>query len=91
MTLALRLGRTLDELGQQMTARELMLWTAFDKQSPIGDRRADIQHASTASAICQALGADVKLSGLVLDWDGGGEEAATDDDAFESLIAGLAG
>ncbi|WP_425272021.1 phage tail assembly protein T [Salinicola socius] len=75
-----------------MTARELMLWTAFDKQSPIGDRRGDIQQANTAASICQALGAEVKLSDLVLQWGAAGEEdAGNDDDAFESLFAGLAG
>lgn len=91
MTLALRLGRTLDELGQHMTARELMLWSAFDKQSPIGDQRGDIQHANSAAAICQALGGDAKLSDLLLKWGESGEEDATnDDDAFESLFSSLA-
>ncbi|KAB0987883.1 phage tail protein, partial [Cronobacter sakazakii] len=31
MTLALRLGRTLDELKQTLTARELRMWIEFDR------------------------------------------------------------
>ena len=92
MTLALRLGKTLEELGQCMTARELMLWIAFDRQSPIGDQRGDILHANSAAAICQALGAEVKLGELQVKWGAaGGEEGATGDDAaLESLFAALA-
>ncbi|EIZ2463202.1 DUF4035 domain-containing protein, partial [Cronobacter sakazakii] len=45
MTLALRLGRTLHELKQTMTASELRMWIEFDRQNPISDRRGDIQAA----------------------------------------------
>ena len=37
MALALRMGRTLSELRQTMTASELLMWIEFDRQSPIGD------------------------------------------------------
>lgn len=45
MSLALRMGRTLSELRQSMTASELLMWIEFDRQSPVGDIRGDIQAA----------------------------------------------
>ncbi|STQ81141.1 Uncharacterised protein [Hafnia alvei] len=39
MTLALRLGRTVHELTQTITASELKMWIEFDRLSPIGDKR----------------------------------------------------
>jgi len=36
MSLALRLGRTLHELRQTLTASELKMWIEYDRISPIG-------------------------------------------------------
>lgn len=92
MTLALRLGKTLAELRQTMTARELVLWMAYDQQSPIGDRRGDVQSAQIAMAVLQSQGAKVSFDDVLLDWGGGEEDApAEDDEALEMLFAGLAG
>ncbi|MGM8436854.1 phage tail assembly protein T, partial [Enterobacter hormaechei] len=51
MSLALRMGRTLSELRQNMTASELLMWIEYDRQSPVGDIRGDIQAAQLVSAI----------------------------------------
>lgn len=68
MTLALRLGRTVGELMESMTAAELMLWRAYDAQSPIGDVRGDVQAALIASTTAQVQGAKVTLADLLLRW-----------------------
>jgi hypothetical protein len=68
MTLALRLGKTLAELDSQLTARELYLWMAYDKISPIGDRRYDIHAAQIASAVYQSRGVKASMADMVLDW-----------------------
>ena len=41
LQLALRLGRTVSELDQTMTAREFDLWQAFNVFEPIGLKRED--------------------------------------------------
>lgn len=93
MTLALRLGKTLAELaGHQapMTARELLLWMAYDQLSPISDRRGDVQAAQIATAVYQSQGAKVAFDDVLIDW--GGSEASDemeDDDALETLFAAL--
>uniref|UniRef100_UPI00293B894F phage tail assembly protein T n=1 Tax=Escherichia coli TaxID=562 RepID=UPI00293B894F len=50
MSLALRLGRTLHELRQTITASELKMWIEFDRISPIGDWRTDAQAAQISVA-----------------------------------------
>ncbi|HHR5857410.1 TPA: phage tail assembly protein T [Providencia alcalifaciens] len=69
MTLALRLGKTLTELTHNMDASELRMWMAYDKVSPIGDRRGDIQTAMVATAVLNAAGAKVSVSELIPVWD----------------------
>ncbi|HHR6334825.1 TPA: phage tail assembly protein T [Providencia alcalifaciens] len=69
MTLALRLGKTLKELIQDLDASELRMWMAYDKISPIGDGRGDIQTAMIASAVMNAAGAKVSLRDMILVWD----------------------
>ena len=95
MTLALRLGKTLAELaGHQapMTARELLLWMAFDQLSPISDRRGDVQAAQIATAVYQSQGAKVSFDDVLIDWGGSDEsDEVEDDDALETLFAALAG
>ncbi|WP_231359852.1 DUF4035 domain-containing protein [Escherichia coli] len=62
MSLALRLGRTLHELRQTLTASELKMWIEFDRISPIGDWRADAQAAQNEDADISKL--EEWISGL---------------------------
>jgi len=87
MSLALRLGRTLAELRQSMTASELMMWIEYDRHSPIGDVRGDIQAAQITSAVYGAQGAKVALNDVLLQWSG--DENAEAEDPFASLEAAL--
>ncbi|EPJ7714171.1 phage tail assembly protein T [Citrobacter freundii] len=87
MALALRMGRTLSELRQTMTASELLMWIEFDRQSPIGDIRGDIQAAQVVSAIYGSQGAKVPLDDAILRW-GDGEQTAPKD-PFAGLEAAL--
>ncbi|MBP2856183.1 DUF4035 domain-containing protein [Dickeya oryzae] len=70
MALALRMGRTLSELRQTMTASELRMWIEYDKLSPISDTRGDIQTAQIVSAVYGAQGVKVALTDAMLDWLG---------------------
>ena len=87
MSLALRMGRTLSELRQSMTASELLMWIEFDRQSPVGDIRGDIQAAQIISAIYGSQGAKVQLDDAILRW-GDGEQSAPKD-PFAALEAAL--
>ncbi|WP_317471953.1 phage tail assembly protein T [Cronobacter sakazakii] len=69
MTLALRLGRTLDELKQTLTARELRMWIEFDRINPISDRRGDIQAAQISAAVLNSQGAKVSMDDVILQWN----------------------
>ncbi|WP_314154657.1 DUF4035 domain-containing protein [Rouxiella badensis] len=89
MTLALRLGRTLHELKSTLTASELKLWMEFDKMSPIGDRRGDLQAASITAAIFNAPGGSVSLEDATLQW-GGVVEDAEEGSALDGFLAKLA-
>lgn len=51
MELALRLGRTFDELGRTMSALEFELWCEYRKQSPWDSSRSDFN----AALICATL------------------------------------
>lgn len=68
MSLALRMGRTLSELHGVMSASELRLWAEFDKHSPIGDIRGDIQAAQIATAVFNAQGGKATMSEMLLRW-----------------------
>ncbi|MBJ8769059.1 DUF4035 domain-containing protein [Citrobacter freundii] len=68
MSLALRMGRTLSELQGVMSASELRLWAEFDKHSPIGDIRGDIQAAQIATAVFNAQGGKATMSEMLLRW-----------------------
>ncbi|KVJ92014.1 phage tail assembly protein T [Enterobacter asburiae] len=87
MSLALRMGRTLSELRQNMTASELLMWIEFDRQSPVGDIRGDIQAAQLVSAIYGAQGVKVPLDDAILRW--GGDEQSAPKDPFAGLEAAL--
>jgi hypothetical protein len=56
MQLALRLGRTLDELGRTMSAREFALWLALYRRAPWDDTRADLGFAIVSATIANYAG-----------------------------------
>ncbi|QBH97156.1 DUF4035 domain-containing protein [Limnobaculum zhutongyuii] len=68
MMLALRMGRTLSELRQHMSANELMMWAEYDRISPIGDVRGDYQAAQIVSALYGSQGVDVSIQDATLRW-----------------------
>ena len=68
MVLALRLGKTVQEICNQLSAEELFLWQAFDRESPLGDQRADVLAAITAAASFQAQGAKISALDLLPSW-----------------------
>ncbi|POU76061.1 hypothetical protein C3370_03660 [Leclercia sp. LSNIH7] len=87
MSLALRMGRTLSELRQNMTASELLMWIEFDRQSPVGDIRGDIQAAQIVSAVYGAQGVKVPLDDAILCWSS--DEQSAPEDPFAGLEAAL--
>lgn len=68
LTLALRLGKTLSEIGT-MPASELQLWWAFDSINPIGDARLDVHAAQVTAAIFNAQGVKTTLNDTLIQWD----------------------
>ncbi|ELY2708344.1 DUF4035 domain-containing protein [Cronobacter sakazakii] len=89
MTLALRLGRTLDELKQTLTSRELRMWIEFDRINPISDRRGDIQAAQISAAVLNSQGAKVSMDDVILQWNAPEQEESSA--GLEGFFAGLAG
>ncbi|MEC3905316.1 DUF4035 domain-containing protein [Leclercia adecarboxylata] len=89
MTLALRLGRTLYELKQTLTARELRMWIEFDRINPISDRRGDIQAAQISAAVLNSQGAKVSMDDVILQWNA--PEQVENSAGLEGFFAGLAG
>lgn len=89
MTLALRLGRTLHELKQTLTASELRLWIEYDRENPISDRRGDIQAAQVATAVLNSQGAKVKMEDVLLQWRE--PEPVEENNGLEGFLAALAG
>ena len=87
MSRALRMGRTLSELQGVMSASELRLWTEFDKHSPIGDIRGDIQAAQIATAVFNAQGGKATMSDMLLRWQRNHDEEEAD--PFAGLEAAL--
>lgn len=68
LTLALRLGMTLQDLRETMSAEELFLWQAYNEESPLSDARGDIQAAIIAASTLQAQGAKVTPMDLLPQW-----------------------
>lgn len=68
LTLALRLGMTLQDLRETMSAEELFLWQAYNEESPLSDARGDIQAAIIAASTLQAQGAKVTPVDLLPQW-----------------------
>lgn len=56
--LALRLGRTVSELDQSLSAREFDLWQAFNVFEPIGIKREDTLFANLIANYARLKGAD---------------------------------
>ncbi|WP_312604938.1 phage tail assembly protein T [Kosakonia cowanii] len=79
MSLALRLGRTLHELRQTLTASELKMWIAFDRVSPIGDWRGDVQAAQIAVATLNAQGGKYDIEDVMLKFGPQDEADGTSD------------
>lgn len=78
MALALRMGRSLSELRQTMTANELRMWAEYDRLSPIGDIRGDYQTAQIVSAAWGAQGVKVDISDALLRWQPEASEEQAD-------------
>ncbi|WP_312775558.1 phage tail assembly protein T [Atlantibacter hermannii] len=89
MTLALRMGRTLDELKQTLTARELRMWIEFDRINPISDRRGDIQAAQISAAVLNSQGAKVSMDDVILQWNAPEQEESSA--GLEGFFAALTG
>ncbi len=68
LTLALRLGMTLQDLRSRMSAEELFLWMAYNQESPLSDTRGDIQASIIAASVFQAQGAKVSAVDLMPKW-----------------------
>ncbi|QBF86568.1 DUF4035 domain-containing protein [Leclercia adecarboxylata] len=89
MTLALRLGRTLHELKQTLTARELRMWIEFDRINPISDRRGDIQAAQISAAVLNSQGGKVSMDDVILQWNAPEQEESSA--GLEGFFAALTG
>ncbi len=63
------------------------MWIEFDRQSPVGDIRGDIQAAQIVSALYGAHGVKVPLDDAILRW--GGDEQSAPKDPFAGLEAAL--
>lgn len=63
------------------------MWIEFDRQSPVGDIRGDIQAAQIVSALYGAQGVKVLLDDAILRW--GGDEQSAPKDPFAGLEAAL--
>jgi len=87
MSLALRLGRTLHELRATLTASELKMWIAFDRQSPIGDWRGDVQAAQVSTAMLNSQGGKASINEMLLQW--GKSEDEKEISGLEEWISGL--
>lgn len=88
MTLALRLGRTLHELKTSLTASELRMWIEYDRLSPIGDNRGDIQSAQVAAATLNAQGGKYSIDDLLLRW-GQSEQQQEETGGLENFLGEL--
>lgn len=87
MSLALRMGRTLHELRQTMTASELKMWIEFDRISPIGDWRADAHAAQISVAMLNSQGGKFTIDDVMLRW--GQQEEDKEISELEAWMSGL--
>lgn len=63
------------------------MWIAYDRMSPIGDWRGDVQAAQVATATINAQGGKLSLNDVLLKWDQTEEEKEISD--FEEFLGGL--
>lgn len=82
LTLALRLGMTLQDLRSRMSAEELFLWMAYNQESPLSDTRGDIQASIIAASVFQAQGTKVSAVDLMPKWKD--ESAVVVDEAAQA-------
>lgn len=87
MSLALRLGRTLQELRQTITASELKMWVEFDRISPIGDWRQDAQAAQISVATLNSQGGKFTIPDVMLKW--GEQEEGAEISELEEWMSSL--
>lgn len=87
MSLALRMGRTVSELRATITASELKMWIAYDRLSPIGDWRGDVQAAQVSTAVLNAQGGKATIDEMLLKW--GKAEEEEEISGFEEWMSGL--
>ncbi|MGI3474724.1 phage tail assembly protein T [Providencia stuartii] len=92
MTLALRLGKTLDELASSMSMSELQMWLEYDAISPIGDHRSDIHAALISSVVLNSQGVKATVADMLPIWSSDEQVEASNDDvsSFESFLSNLA-
>lgn len=65
--LALRLGRTVSELDQTMSAKEFDMWQAFNYFEPVGVSREDTLFGHLALVFARSQGAkEISLSDLMI-------------------------
>lgn len=69
-----------------MSAEELHLWKAFNRDSPISDVRGDIQASIVAAAAFQSQGAKVTALDLLPKWSDADVEEDRDEDDGEELL-----
>ena len=86
LALALRLGKTLGELRETMSAEELHLWKAFNLESPISDVRGDVQAAIVAASAFQAQGAKVSALDLLPKWTDPEPDPVAEVESGEELL-----
>lgn len=63
------------------------MWIAYDRLSPIGDWRGDVQAAQVATAAINAQGGKLSLNDVLLKWGQTEEEKEISD--FEEFLSGL--
>lgn len=63
------------------------MWIAYDRMSPIGDWRGDVQAAQVATATINAQGGKLSLNDVLLKWGQTAEEKEISD--FEEFLGGL--
>lgn len=68
MDLALELGRTVEELSESMTERELRLWARYSRQKMLPARRLEVYLAQIALRVAWSAGADnLSLDDMLFD------------------------
>lgn len=64
------------------------MWIAYDRLSPIGDWRGDVQAAQISAAVFNAQRGKANLADLLLKW-GGEEEDGEEDSELEKWMSDL--